>query len=338
MQTVLCPRCSKVVPSAAAFCRRCGQEQRPLAERVQSSFAGVPADAPWRPAPARPGPRVVLAIALVIGAALAVLVGLPAVRSRSAAPLPAVEQPAFDQADHRRTRADLVAAPLPPLPPLPAFRRHLPADLSPKGSVPAELDRRGQLLTQDRYGAGRLSGAIFAGTHLVQVTFEKADLRKADFRGAEFLQTTLAGADLEGARFDGASFHQSRFTSVDTAAVSGQTRVRDGIAEPIPPPPLPARNAGKASFRGARFSHTDLGGLDLSGADFREAEFSGGAFRDADLSGADFRDSRHRANDFRGARLDGADLRGADLTFARNLTDAQLATAHTDGTTRRPRR
>lgn len=331
-----CPRCSKTVPAGSAYCRRCGQALRPPARRTPLSEPFRTDGASRAGLAERPGGQkfvLILAVMAVIGIAGAIGLGLSRAKSTANTFHPVARSP--DTPDPSRAPA---AAPLPPLPSLPPFRRHLPPDLPSKADVPAHLDFRGQLLTQSRYDAERLSGAIFAGAHLVQVTFEKADVRGADFRGAEFLQTTLAGADVEGAKFDGASFSQSRFTSIDTAAVAGQTRVRAGITEPIPPPPLPARNAGRASYRNARFGGTNFDGMDLAGGDFRGALFDGGGFCNADLRGADLRDSRHRMNDFREARLDRADLRGADLTSARNLTDAQLATARTDETTRRPRR
>ena len=61
------------------------------------------------------------------------------------------------------------------------------------------------------------------------------------------------------------------------------------------------------------------------------------SFRHADLSHADLRDSRQELTDFDRAKLDGADLRGTDLSSARNLTPAQLASARTDAATRLPR-
>ena len=75
------------------------------------------------------------------------------------------------------------------------------------------------------------------------------------------------------------------------------------------------------NVRGAFIRRTDLSGADLTGADLSGADASGALFR-----GADFKD----------ARLAGTVLNGADLTDARNLTEAQLASAVIDEHTRLP--
>ena len=337
MLTVSCPRCSKRMPIRSTYCRRCGLQ---LAS-AESASPQVPSTGPGHSSATSTSPvdrsvKIVIAAAVLV--AIGLVAGLAVLRTHSRSSVAESEHVAQAKSEehtlaHERNAVDSQ----PPLPPLPGFSRHLPDDLPPAGTIPADRDFRGQMLTQVRHIEAPLRGAIFAGTHLLQATFEKAELRGADFRGADFLQTTLAGADLEGARFDGARFSQSYLVSVDTSAVSGRTQVRNGITEPVPPPPLPARNAGRASFRGTRFDGMNFDAMDLSGGDFRGASFDGGNFRDADLRRADLRDTRHRLNDFRGAKLDGADLRGADLTSARNLTPAQLATAVTDDTTRLPR-
>ena len=336
METTLCPRCSKAMPGGATFCRRCGQSLRSVGLRSELVYTPVGAGGPPPGGPGRRGPTAALVVAVMCGVGVSVLMGVlwssPS-RTFSSRPIPAVRVQPVPSASLPPAKPSL-----PPLPSLPAWMRHLPDDLPPKGSLPEGRDFRGQLLSQNRFGQERLAAAVFAGAQLSQVSFEKADLRGADFRGAEFSQCTLAGADIGGARFDGASFSQSYLTSIDVMAVAGKTRTRNGVVEPVPPPPLPARNAGKASFRNVRFGHTDFERMDLAGADFRGAEFSGGRFTDADLRGADLRDTRHNTTDFKGANLDDADLRGADLTSARNLSDAQLAVARTDETTRRPRR
>lgn len=330
MLSVKCPRCSQPMPRLSTFCRRCGL-------KLDSPDAATTAPPDRRPATVPDTSSSDLPVKLIFGGiALAafVLVAVMAfflVRS----PSPRYVTPSV--ASNKVTTPTPPARPtLPPLPPLPPFSRHLPNDLPAKGSIPADRDLRGQMLTQNRYLEEDMSGAIFAGAYLLQATFEKANLQNADFRGAEFLQTTLAGADLYGAKFDGASFSQSQFTSIDTSAVAGQTRVVNGIVEPVPAPPLPARNAGKASYRKTRFNGVNFDGMDLSGGDFEGASFAGGSLRDADLRGANLRDARFSVNDFGGARLDGADLRGADLSSVRNLKREQVRYAQTDSTTRLP--
>lgn len=330
METTRCPRCSKAQPSAATFCRRCGAGLRaPVAGPAATASAGSPTVRHRRP------DRLALIIILAAAGVAVTLLLVVVVSRPSPSPLVVARTP---DARVFRPEVALRRPSLPPLPPLPAWSRHVPKDLPPPGPGEAGRDFRGQILTQGRYLGEPLRGAVFAGTELIQAHFERADLTGADFRGADLSQAAFDGADLAGARFDGARLNQCRLVGEDAAAVAGRTRVRDGVTERVPPPPLPARNAGRASFRAARFGQTDLDGMDLAGADFRGAEFSMAGFRDADLRGADLRDTRHGMTDFQNARLDGADLRGADLTSTRNLTAEQLASAKTDATTRLPSR
>ncbi len=70
--------------------------------------------------------------------------------------------------------------------------------------------------------------------------------------------------------------------------------------------------------------------VDLHGAFIRHTDLSNAILRDADLSNADLTGAKLRNSDFERTRLDGAILNGADLTGARNLTVAQLASAFTD--------
>ena len=327
------------MPAKAGFCRRCGTDLASVSIAAKSSPQAehpVPA-APFMHVPRQDDGgrgRHVMAVAFVAAVAVGVAVLLTFVRSsrRSTSVQPQMAATLSPPMSRPAVRPPS----LPPLPPLPTWRRHLPAGMPTTAPAGAANDYRGQILTQGHYAGQKLPGAVFAGTDLVQGQFEDADLTNADFRGAHLTQAHFGGADLTGTRFDEAWIHQASFVGVDTAAVAGKTRVRDGITEPISPPPLPAKNAGRASFQRTRFSQTKMEGLDLAGADFRGAEFSQSGFRNADLSGADLRDTRHHSTDFEGAKLDGADMRGADLTSARYLTDAQLATAKTDATTRRP--
>jgi uncharacterized protein YjbI with pentapeptide repeats len=277
-----------------------------------------------------------LAVAALVAFAIGMVLvaGRPAVRPGKA---PKVRRAAVARnIPVPRAPAEVV---LPTLPPLPAWIRHLPGDLPPPrdGGAGAGADFRGRLVQPGRFAGLPLSDAVFAGAELLQADFARADLDGADFRGADLTQADFAGADLAGAQFDEAKLHQTRFVGRDTAAVAGRTRVRDGITERVPPPPLVAAHLGQASFRGARFTQLSLDGADLAGADFAGAEFTQVTMRGADLGGADLSGTRHHSTDFEGAKLGGADLRGADLSWASNLTAAQLASARTDATTRRPR-
>jgi uncharacterized protein YjbI with pentapeptide repeats len=351
MSTITCTRCSKTMPAAATFCRRCGEpvaNARPpaaprpggqptlVATPLPGAFSGTGWQAPLRPSPWKSVGLIGFLILVAVGGLLFVAVGTRT--STTAPPVQAVREVPRRVLPSLPARPSFPARPeFPPLLPLPELTkwvRHLPRDLP--DPVP-DLDFRGQLLTQGRFWRRPVAGAVFAGAELQQADFEKLDVRNADFRGADLTQANFAGANLAGAKFDEAYLGQTRFVSVDTSAVVDQTRVRDGITEPVPPPPLLAANAGRASFRAARFSQVDLRGLDLAGADFKGAAFSNVEFGGADLSSANFRDSRFGLSDFEGAKLDGADLMGADLSSARHLTEAQLAAARTDRRTRLPR-
>jgi uncharacterized protein YjbI with pentapeptide repeats len=76
----------------------------------------------------------------------------------------------------------------------------------------------------------------------------------------------------------------------------------------------------RASLRFATLSGANLDGADLSGADLTDARLDGSNLANADLSEAVLDHT-----DFANASLAGADLRGANLSKARNLTEAQLA-------------
>lgn len=324
-QVAVCPVCSKRLPANATFCRRCGHRvhapPRPTGQaRVQ---------------PAAGGGRIFFVIVAVVVLSLVAGVLLRVLNRATARTAELSSVPIFTPPPP--PLAIPTTPPLPPLPPLPNWERHLPRDLPPVDEANKRLDFRGRLLNQSRFIGESLDDAVFAGAELSQVSFEKADLRGADFRGAYLLQTNLGGADLAGAKFDEAFLSQSYLDTLDTGAVNGQTRVRNGITEPVPPPVLRARNAWQASFVRTRFQQSSLAGLNLSGADFHEASFHSVNLTNADLRNANLRGTRHSGTDFQGARLEGADLRGADLTFVSNLTAAQLRYARTDSSTRLPR-
>jgi uncharacterized protein YjbI with pentapeptide repeats len=279
---------------------------------------------------------------LVIGAATALLVtvGLMffvgasrSVKSRSTVMGPMAVPPR----PMAPTAVKPIAPAIPPLPPLPVWRRHLPADLGPALAGSEELDFRGKVLWGgDRPALRPGAKMVFAGADLLQGRFGQEDVRGFDFRGADLSQADFGGAELAGARFDGANLHQTSFVGSDTLSVAGKTRVRDGITEPVPAPPMPARGGGRATWRGARLTQVGMEGMDLAGADFREAAFSQCRLTRADLRGANFREARFSSTNLEGAVLDGADLGGADLSGAMGLTAAQLRSARVDGATRLP--
>ena len=334
--TLRCPRCQKNLPADSAFCRRCGNLLSVRRPSLQTDHGYTPpsGDRRGRPVGSSDSVRYIfVAVAAVLALGIAVTLVFSTVSARSRPrPMPISVLPAMPP--------PLPTLTLPPhftaLPPLPAWRRHLPVEMPPAG-VTAGPDYRGKILQQGQFASLPLSDVVFAGAYLLQADFERADLDGADFRGADLSQADFGGADLAGAKFDESQIHQTQFVGTDAAAVAGKTRLRDGIVEPVPPPPLLARHVGKASFRSARISQVSFEAIDLAGVNFSGADLSSVNFCRADLSSADLRDTRHELTDFDGAKLDGADLRGADLSFARNLTTAQLASARTDANTRLPR-
>ena len=343
MAVTACPRCARPMPATATFCRRCGM-------RISTAAPSAPA-LPRAPIPFARTFEVARAAALspIRRFSRAQVIGLVTLLAVVLVSIVwfvvwSVSRPLAGVATSRGPVVPFAPPVSPPparakqlpLPSLPQWTRHIPAEARAKSANAVGLDMRGQYLTQPRFEDGSLNDATFAGAYLIQGDFEKRELRRADFRGAELSQCRFAGADLAGARFDEAYLHQCGFVSVDTAAVDGRMRNRDGIIEPMPPPPLLAKNLATASFRQARFSQVSLERLDLSKVDFSDASFQGVNFANADLRGADLHGSRHQYSDFTGANLEGADLRGADLSSARNLTAYQLLTARTDEKTRRP--
>lgn len=318
MLTSQCPRCAKAAPLGASFCRRCGADLS--AEK-----------AVLRPARrARPVIRMA-----VIAAAVLPMIFMMLARSAHVGPPPAtVTSPPMRLPVERRQRSPTA----PPPPPLSAWERHLPDGLPPANDALAATDFRGQSLQNRSFKSGVLRRAIFAGADLLQADFVRADLSDADLRGADLTQVDFSGANLSGGQFGGARLHQTTFAGRDRAAVAGQTRVRNGIREPVPPPPLPARGMEYSTFQMARFTQVDLGGLVLARASFIGASFDQVSLRDADLTGANFRESRHGLTDFARAKTAGADFCGADLASALNLTPAQIEAAITDDRTRLPNR
>src|SRR5258708_37506886 len=76
--------------------------------------------------------------------------------------------------------------------------------------------------------------------------------------------------------------------------------------------------------------------LDVHGAYLRRTDLSNANLEGANLSGANFTDAILRGANLKNAILNGTILRGADLTDAKNLTQAQLETAIIDDRTRLP--
>jgi pentapeptide repeat protein len=84
----------------------------------------------------------------------------------------------------------------------------------------------------------------------------------------------------------------------------------------------------RASLRFATLTGANLDGADLSGADLTDARLDR-----ANLANADLSEAVLDHTDFASAGLTGAILCGANLSKARNLTEAQLTEAFGDETT-----
>jgi curved DNA-binding protein CbpA len=94
---------------------------------------------------------------------------------------------------------------------------------------------------------------------------------------------------------------------------------------------LSGANLAGAALRYATLSGADLEDAILAGADLVHARLDG-----ANLTGADLTDAICDNADLADAKLDDAVLTGASFANVRNLTEAQIAFAHGDATTRLP--
>lgn len=146
-----------------------------------------------------------------------------------------------------------------------------------------------------------LRQANFNGQFLRLAAFQKTDLRGAGFRGAD-----ITGIHLNRAKLDGADFSSANMSG---AVLTG------------------------ASLRGATLRNTRLDAARMSGADFTGADISGSNLRMLEyVEGTSFENVTARGSIFRHAYLSrvnikGADFSGADFTYAKGLTNKQLATA-----------
>src|SRR5947208_2121117 len=88
--------------------------------------------------------------------------------------------------------------------------------------------------------------------------------------------------------------------------------------------------------RRANFSSTDLSGLDFSGLDLRRIKMDRALLRDADFTRAQLEKANMIGAIILHAHFDGADLSDANLSGTVGLTQAQLARAHCNSTTKLP--
>ena len=138
---------------------------------------------------------------------------------------------------------------------------------------------------------------------------KRADLRKADLHGANLAGVNLTDADLREAILSNANCRETNFLGADM-------RYAD-----LSNADASMSNLGVARLRHANMSKTQLNGANLRGSDLAGARLCGAAFDEADLSGCN---------------LLSTDLRQTDITGARGLTQAQVAKARADSSTRLP--
>jgi uncharacterized protein YjbI with pentapeptide repeats len=171
-----------------------------------------------------------------------------------------------------------------------------------------------------------LRGAKLANTYLQEANLERANLRQAHLPGADlrrangehaiFRQADLRSANLQKADLGNANLEEARLKGAELqGATLGSARLR------------------RADLTLTRLQQADLAGADLCGARLPGAQLQKAVLVTTKLRGSDLRGSSLRGADLAGAVLQGADLRGADLRGAVGLTQQQVDSAITDGTT-----
>ncbi|HUO23302.1 MAG TPA: pentapeptide repeat-containing protein [Caulobacteraceae bacterium] len=105
---------------------------------------------------------------------------------------------------------------------------------------------------------------------------------------------------------------------------------------------LKSKNFARARLRQADLSASVMNRTSFAGGDLRDvnaygAVFTGANFAGADLTNATFVGTYLEGANLRGARLSGANFSGAEMERALGLTQAQLAQACGDDSTKLPR-
>ncbi|MEZ5956164.1 MAG: pentapeptide repeat-containing protein [Hyphomonadaceae bacterium] len=125
----------------------------------------------------------------------------------------------------------------------------------------------------------------------------------------------LSGRILTGARMTHSNFSRSDFSNAVLARA----------------------DASHSEFNGADFTQADLTRMRLIDASCPQASFERARLAQANARGADFTRANFAQADVTRMNFDEADLSGADLRFARGLTQTQLNQACGDHHTRLPR-
>ena len=159
-----------------------------------------------------------------------------------------------------------------------------------------------------------LVSAKLPGANLVQASLFRADLSGADLSHADLSHADLGGATLIGATLGMAQLHGANLGRADLARAHFY---RADLSKAF----LAGANLGRASHERATLKGAILNGADLSEADLSSANFSDAEFKGANLRGAEF---------------DEAVFSGANLSFARGLTQAQINSVYGDKDTKIP--
>jgi uncharacterized protein YjbI with pentapeptide repeats len=199
------------------------------------------------------------------------------------------------------------------------------------GSHLEGADLKGVHLEDADLGGVHFEGALLRGAHLEKATLWGAYLERADLRGAHLEGGILWGAHLEranlggtcldgayigGAHLEGANLRGAHMIGANLLAAHFEGADLGGVY-------LSAANIGVAHFEGANLWCAHLEGADLGGVHLEGANLGGAHLEGANLWGAHLE----------GANLDRTHLEGADMYEAVGLTQEQIDSAFTDGTT-----
>ena len=169
----------------------------------------------------------------------------------------------------------------------------------------------GQCTDFSRLVAGRfdfssmdLSGSLFTGSNLQEVSFAKATCIGCDFSAASLKGMDFTGAVLKDCNFKNAVIANSRLAEAKIVQSDFSLANFDGLN-------LSYFSPEKSQFVGAHFHAAVLDSADLSGNDLEEADFS-----DSNLTSATLNQVQATRADFSRANLTKATVRGSDFRSA----------------------
>ena len=187
-----------------------------------------------------------------------------------------------------------------------------------------------------------LRGAKLQGVPLDGINLESADLRYCDFRktcltGANLQKANLIAADFRGADLANANFQESNLSRADFQW--GPLKyVVDRYEGATPDAPREKTILINANFRQAVLTTASFMGADLTKANFEGADLSASYFGRMSFSGAGEGSVGPLgwATNLKSANLRGAYIMAADFRTAVGLTQEQVDSAISDGTTLLP--